>query len=132
MLARVEKGRQPLEESPGLRFLKYGKNNEGYWDYDMFADQVVALLDCIEVLYPGHQIVLDVDAGPREEIAEGPVCLRRKSASRREERRHALVEHHGGVPGERGARWENERPGRAEGGRRAALRVLKREQGQPA
>ena len=27
----------------------------------MFADQVVALLDCIEVLYPDHQIVLEVD-----------------------------------------------------------------------
>ena len=27
----------------------------------MFADQVVALLDCIEVLYPEHQIVLEVN-----------------------------------------------------------------------
>ena len=58
---RSEDDRKPLQESPGLCFLKYGKNKEGYWDYDMFATQVVALLDCIEVLYPGHQIVLEVD-----------------------------------------------------------------------
>jgi hypothetical protein len=58
---RKDAGRPELKESPGKRFLKYGKNKEGYWDYDMFATQVVALLDCIEVLYPGHQIVLEVD-----------------------------------------------------------------------
>jgi hypothetical protein len=58
---RKDAGRPELKESPGKRFLKYGKNKEGYWDYDMFATQVVDLLDCIEVLYPGHQIVLEVD-----------------------------------------------------------------------
>ena len=58
---RKDARRPELKESPGKRFLKYGKNKEGYWDYDMFADQVAALLDCIEVLYPDHQIVLEVD-----------------------------------------------------------------------
>ena len=58
---RKDAGRPELKESPGKRFLKYGKNKEGYWDYDMFADHVATLLDCIEVLYPDHQIVLEVD-----------------------------------------------------------------------
>ena len=60
-IGRPENERTKLTESLGLRFLKYGKNKEGYWDYDMFAAQVAELLDCIEVLYPDNQIVLEVD-----------------------------------------------------------------------
>jgi hypothetical protein len=70
---RSENERTPLTESPGLRFLKYGKNKEGYWDYDMFAAQVAELLDCIEALYPGHQIVLEVDwsQGHAKKMSQG-------------------------------------------------------------
>lgn len=65
-LARVNefrkvRGRATLDSSPGVRFLNYGKNKEGYWDYDMFAKQVVDLMDCIEVLHPDWQLMLEVD-----------------------------------------------------------------------
>ena len=65
-LARVNafrelRGRPPLDCSPGVRFLNYGKNKEGYWDYDMFAKQVVDFMDCVEVLHPDWQLLLEVD-----------------------------------------------------------------------
>ena len=37
---RHGRGRPPLDCSPGVRFLNYGKGKEGYWDYEMFAKQV--------------------------------------------------------------------------------------------
>jgi hypothetical protein len=30
----------PLKGSPGVRFLDYGKIKEGYWNYDLFRQQV--------------------------------------------------------------------------------------------
>lgn len=30
---------KPLTESPGLRFLKYGKNQDGWWNYQTMAQQ---------------------------------------------------------------------------------------------
>ena len=29
----------PLKESPGLRFLRYGKNKDGWWNFEMMAQQ---------------------------------------------------------------------------------------------
>ena len=58
---RGRRGRQPLTESPGIRFLKYDKSKEGYWDYEKFEDQVVALVDAVEELYPNTQIVFEAD-----------------------------------------------------------------------
>ena len=37
--------------SPGIRFLKYGQNKEGYWDYDRMALQMEDVLDCVGVVY---------------------------------------------------------------------------------
>ena len=37
---RVRRGRPPLECSPGMRFLDFGENKDGYWDYDKFLQQV--------------------------------------------------------------------------------------------
>jgi hypothetical protein len=50
-----------LDESPGIQFLLYGKNRDGYWDYEQFEHQAVAVLDAIEALHPNHQVVLEVD-----------------------------------------------------------------------
>lgn len=71
--SHVYKERLMLTDSPGLRFLKYRKNKQGYWDNDMFSRQVTALLDTIEVLHPGHQIVLQVDwsAGHTKKMPRG-------------------------------------------------------------
>jgi hypothetical protein len=58
---RANKGKAELPASPGMRYLRYGVNNDGYWDNDKFAEQVKELLDCLHVLYPGHQIAVQVD-----------------------------------------------------------------------
>ena len=58
---REQRGRRPLKESPGTRFLVHGKNKEGFWGYEQFEKQVVDVLDVLEVLYPDKQLVLEVD-----------------------------------------------------------------------
>jgi len=58
---RAEKGRAPLECSPGLRFLTYGKNKDGYWTAADFEKQTIDVLDVLEVLEPTKQIVIEVD-----------------------------------------------------------------------
>ena len=34
-------GKLELKESPGVRFLEYGKNKEGYWTYDQFVARLL-------------------------------------------------------------------------------------------
>lgn len=58
---RKVRGRDPLSTSPAVRFLSYGKNKEGYWKYENFAEQVVDILDMYESLYPNAQVLLEVD-----------------------------------------------------------------------
>lgn len=58
---RATQKRKPIEASPGLRYLDYGKNKEGYWNFDMFDVQCVDIMDCFEVLYPQRQLVMEVD-----------------------------------------------------------------------
>ena len=41
--------------------LKYGTNDDGYWDLAQFEDQVVALVYASEKLHLNNQIVLEVD-----------------------------------------------------------------------
>lgn len=53
--------RAPLDASPGIRFLRYGVANDGYWDNEKFMTQVVDIMDCIHALYPGYQVVIEVD-----------------------------------------------------------------------
>ena len=43
---------QPVAECAGAR---------GYWDYEQFEHQAVAVLDTIEALHKNHQVVLEVD-----------------------------------------------------------------------
>ena len=50
-----------MKESPGKQYLRYGKNRDGYWDYEQFEHQAVAVLDTIEALHKNHQVVLQVN-----------------------------------------------------------------------
>ena len=59
-LRRLE-GRPELKESPGTRFLVHDKNKEGYWGYAQFEEQVVDVMDVLEALYPGYQLMIEVD-----------------------------------------------------------------------
>ena len=57
---RNERKRPPLESSPGLQFMQYGKNKEGYWDAEMFGKQIDRILDCFDCLHPDWQLCLEV------------------------------------------------------------------------
>lgn len=48
-------------QSPCLRTLKIGKQNEGYWDSDDFLIQVEDVLDVMEAWFPGHEFLVEVD-----------------------------------------------------------------------
>jgi hypothetical protein len=58
---REAHGREPLTGSPAVRFLSYGKNKDGYWTFEHFHEQTVDILDMYEALYPGAQILIEVD-----------------------------------------------------------------------
>lgn len=58
---RKARGRPPLNASPAVRFLSYGKNKDGYWTYENFAEQVTDVLDMYESLYPNAQVLVEVD-----------------------------------------------------------------------
>lgn len=58
---RKARGRAPLTSSPAVRFLSYGKNKDGYWRYENFAEQVEDVLDMYECLYPSAQVLMEVD-----------------------------------------------------------------------
>jgi len=61
---RALRGRPALDCSPGVRFLSYGKNKDGYWDYEMFAKQVVDFMDAFDVLHPEWQLMLEAAGRP--------------------------------------------------------------------
>ena len=44
-----------------MRFLDYGKNKDGYWNYKRFQQQMDDMLDCMECLHPGYQVVMEMD-----------------------------------------------------------------------
>jgi hypothetical protein len=61
---------EPLLESPGFRFLKYGKETtaaggasgkEGSWNNEKMVQQTKDYMDAAEVLYPGHQLHFQFD-----------------------------------------------------------------------
>jgi hypothetical protein len=58
---RSQYNRLPLLESPGIVFFRYGKNREGYWNYETFYAQVNDVLDVYEALFPQYQIALEID-----------------------------------------------------------------------
>ena len=57
---RVLRKRTPLASSPGLQFLQYGKNKDGYWDAEMFGKQIDRILDCFDCLHSDWQLCLEV------------------------------------------------------------------------
>ncbi|CAM9599800.1 unnamed protein product, partial [Pylaiella littoralis] len=70
---RKEQGKKKLTRSPGKRFLDYGKNKDGYWNFEMFKEQVVDVLDVYEFLEPDMQVVVEVDhsAGHAKQREDG-------------------------------------------------------------
>ena len=53
--------RKDLRETPGTRFLVFGKNKGGFWGFDEFELQTIDVTDVLEVLEPEAQIVIEVD-----------------------------------------------------------------------
>ena len=51
----------PLPESPGVRFLHYGKDKDGYWDSDHMMIQMEDHADCLAVMFPHCKIVDEYD-----------------------------------------------------------------------
>ena len=64
---RVARDLAPITCSPGICYLVYGKNKDGYWDWSKFKDQVVDILDCFDWLHrddPKQMVLLcDWSAG---------------------------------------------------------------------
>ena len=60
---RAARGKPPTTSSPGIRFLKAGsgKGREGWWNSEKFMEQARDIVDAVEILYPGHQLVFEVD-----------------------------------------------------------------------
>ena len=75
--------REPLKESPGIRFLKYGNSEgkEGYWNWDMFKEQVTDFLDCFDVLYPEMQLQMETDwSSGHAKMYEGALSANKMAA----------------------------------------------------
>ena len=54
--------RKPLlTESPFVRYLYIGANNEGYWNSFHMSVQLKDVVDCLQVLYPDYDIVFLFD-----------------------------------------------------------------------
>ena len=70
---RETKGRPPLKDTPGTRFLRPGVNRDGYWGFADFEEQTIDVMDCLEVLEPGKQLAIEVDhsAGHAKYLPEG-------------------------------------------------------------
>jgi len=50
-----------LAESPGIIFLDYGKNKQGYWNWERLSEQLRDLIDCFDALFPDCQMLMEVD-----------------------------------------------------------------------
>jgi len=53
--------KKPLSESPFLRAITIGVNNDGYWTSYHMAVQLEDCVDCLKILYPGHEFVFLFD-----------------------------------------------------------------------
>ncbi|CAM9922815.1 unnamed protein product, partial [Pylaiella littoralis] len=58
---RRRNGKKPLDRSPGLRFLVFGKNKGGFSGYEQFKEQIEDVLDVLEYLDNDMQVVVEVD-----------------------------------------------------------------------
>jgi hypothetical protein len=54
--------KQPIKDnSPFVRFFEVGVEKEGFWSYNHMALQTEDLVDCLQVLYPAHDILFLFD-----------------------------------------------------------------------
>lgn len=58
---RAGGGYRALSVTPALWFLELGEHTEGYWTAEMLFEQAMDLPDCLEVLYPDRQVIMEVD-----------------------------------------------------------------------
>jgi hypothetical protein len=49
------------DNSPFIRFFEVGADKEGFWNYNRMAIMTEDLVDCLQVLYADHDIVLYFD-----------------------------------------------------------------------
>ncbi|KAI2502373.1 hypothetical protein MHU86_12105 [Fragilaria crotonensis] len=51
----------PFTESPFVKYLFIGANNEGYWNSFFMSLQLEDVVDCLQVLYPEYELVFLFD-----------------------------------------------------------------------
>ena len=56
-----EKNKAPLKESPFVRYLGYGAEKDGYWNYEHMVVQLEDCIDCVKHLYPQFDFVFELD-----------------------------------------------------------------------
>lgn len=73
--AQQDPPRAPLDASPWMRWLRVGKDHDGYWDGDDNLAQAVDCLDCFEVLHPDMQLcaMYDHSSGHMKKAADALV-----------------------------------------------------------
>jgi hypothetical protein len=52
ILKRGKAEKEPLSDSPFVRYLLYGANLEGYWSYEDMILQLEDIVDCLKTIYP--------------------------------------------------------------------------------
>ena len=55
------KNKEPLTESPFVRYLNYGAGKDGYWTYRHMVLQIEDCVDCLNYLYPQFQYQFELD-----------------------------------------------------------------------
>eukprot|EP01047_Picozoa_sp_COSAG01_P060206 COSAG01_NODE_7345_length_3242_cov_6.925867_1_plen_476_part_10 len=61
-LRRTKYGRPPLTESPGVRYLQFGKDKDTvWWNNEQMVQQTVDYMDAAEVIYPDMQLHMEFD-----------------------------------------------------------------------
>jgi hypothetical protein len=53
--------KKDLSESPFVRYLEIGVNNEGWWDYNQMILQLEDCVDCLKTLYPAIDFIFLFD-----------------------------------------------------------------------
>ena len=61
LMGSPEKNKAPLKESPFVRYLGYGAEKDGYWNYEHMVVQLEDCIDCVKHLYPQFDFVFELD-----------------------------------------------------------------------
>lgn len=69
------KNKKKLIESPFVRWLHYGQNNDGYWNYHHMIVQLGDIIDCLRVLYRDkYEFVFFFDhSSGHDHLRPGPI-----------------------------------------------------------